>query len=64
MKNIRQPPMIHHCNQTEYIQRGANLVQMAADACAAMYLPDRMKKLLTFYADCPDWLLPCPENHS
>ena len=38
MKNIRQPPMIHHCNQTEYIQRGANLVQMAADACAAMYL--------------------------
>ena len=45
MKNIRQPPMIHHCNQTEYIQRGANLVQMAADACAAMYLPDRMKKL-------------------
>ena len=30
MKNIRQPPMIHHCNQTVYIQRGANLVQMAA----------------------------------
>lgn len=58
MKNIRQPPMIHHCNQTEYIQRGANLVQMAADACAAMYLPDRMKKLLTFYADCPDGFFP------
>ena len=58
MKNIRQPPMIHHCNQTEYIQRGANLVQMAADACAAMYLPDRMKKLLTFYADCPDGFRP------
>ena len=54
MKNIRQPPIIHHCNQTEYIQRGASLVQMAADACAAMYLPDRMKKLLTFYADCHD----------
>ena len=50
--------MIHHCNQTEYIQRGANLVQMAADACAAMYLPDRMKKLLTFYADCPDGFFP------
>ncbi len=31
MKNICQPPMIHHCNQTEYIQRGASLVQMAAD---------------------------------
>ena len=29
MKNIRQPPIIHHCNQTEYIQRGASLVQMA-----------------------------------
>lgn len=58
MKNIRQPPMIHHCNQTEYIQRGANLVQMAADACAAMYLPDRIKKLLTFYADCPDGFFP------
>ena len=58
MKNIRQPPIIHHCNQTEYIQRGANLVQMAADACAAMYLPDRMKKLLTFYADCPDGFFP------
>ena len=58
IKNIRQPPMIHHCNQTEYIQRGANLVQMAADACAAMYLPDRMKKLLTFYADCPDGFFP------
>ena len=58
MKNIRQPPMIHHCNQTEYIQRGASLVQMAADACAAMYLPDRMKKLLTFYADCPDGFFP------
>ena len=50
--------MIHHCNQTEYIQRGAILVQMAADACAAMYLPDRMKKLLTFYADCPDGFFP------
>lgn len=58
MKNIRQPPIIHHCNQTEYIQRGASLVQMAADACAAMYLPDRMKKLLTFYADCPDGFFP------
>ena len=58
MKNIRQPPMIHHCNQTEYIQRGASLAQMAADACAAMYLPDRMKKLLTFYADCPDGFFP------
>ena len=58
MKNIRQPPIIHHCNQTEYIQRGASLVQMAADACAAMYLPDRMKKLLTFYADCPDSSFP------
>ena len=58
MKNIRQPPIIHHCNQTEYIQRGASLVQMAADACAAMYLPDRMKKLLTFYADCPDSFFP------
>ena len=58
MKNIRQPPIIHHCNQTEYIQRGASLVQMAADACAAMYLPDRMKKLLTFYADCPDGFRP------
>lgn len=57
-KNIRQPPMIHHCNQTEYIQRGASLVQMAADACAAMYLPDRVKKLLTFYADCPDGFRP------
>lgn len=58
MKNIRQPSMIHHCNQTEYIQRGASLAQMAADACAAMYLPDRMKKLLTFYADCPDGFFP------
>lgn len=58
MKNICQPPMINHCNQTEYIQRGASLVQMAADACAAMYLPDRMKKLLTFYADCPDGFFP------
>lgn len=58
MKNIRQPSMINHCNQTEYIQRGANLVQMAADACAAMYLPDRIKKLLTFYADCPDGFFP------
>ena len=58
MKNIRQPPMIHHCNQTEYIQRGASLVQMAADACAAMYLPDRATKLLTFYADCPDGFRP------
>ena len=29
MKNIRQPPIIHHCNQTEYIQRGASLVPVS-----------------------------------
>ena len=64
MKNIRQPPMIHHCNQTEYIQRGASLAQMAADACAAMYLPDRMKKAADLLCGLSRRLLPCPENHS